>query len=381
MQLTGQDILVVDDNQTNLELLAQGLGMAGFQVRKANSGTRALDEAFATTPALILLDVRLPDIDGYEVCRQLKANERTRDVPVLFISGMEDETSRVQGFKAGGVDYIPKPFRWEEVLARVRTHLELRQAHLEQARMYERLMRLQRLESIGMLAGGIAHEINNPLSVILNYAELAMDELPPEGTAAGHIREIIAHGGRMAGIVRNLLLFAQQERQDRRPARLDEIVDSAIGLLRSSLQTDGIRIDLELPKDLPEVPCHQQQIQQVLVNLLRNARDALNERHPDSHQDKTIRITAERRSQSGRDLLRLTIENTGTPIPPDVLPRIFEPFFTTKPRGVGTGLGLAASHGIVVEHHGSLTVESNPGSPTRFHLDLPTGSVAEEDQP
>jgi signal transduction histidine kinase len=126
-----------------------------------------------------------------------------------------------------------------------------------------------------------------------------------------------------------------------------------------------------VPTDLPDLMCRSQQIQHVLMNLMTNARDALNERYPGPDPDKVLDISARLCTKEGRRLIRVNVEDHGTGVTPEVRERMFEPFFTTKPRDKGTGLGLAISHGIVKEHHGELTVESEPGVYTRIHLDLP----------
>ena len=129
------DILIVDDEIPNLKLLAEFLGHAGYQVRSTEKPQLAIDSALAKPPALILLDVRMPEMDGFEVCKRLKQDERTRDVPVIFISALQDVQDRIRGFEVGGVDFISKPIQKEEVLARVRTHTELRNMQLNLERM------------------------------------------------------------------------------------------------------------------------------------------------------------------------------------------------------------------------------------------------------
>jgi signal transduction histidine kinase len=137
------------------------------------------------------------------------------------------------------------------------------------------------------------------------------------------------------------------------------------------MRHDNIRIDVEKPEELPKVRCRSQQIQQVLMNLITNARDALNERYPKYDEDKVLRIALSSIERDGQVWVRTTVEDHGTGIAPEVRDRMFDPFYTTKGRDKGTGLGLAISHGIVMDHEGVLLVESEPGSYTRFHIDLP----------
>jgi len=233
------------------------------------------------------------------------------------------------------------------------------------------LRQSQKLESIGTLASGVAHEINNPLMGMINYAELITLNTEDE-ELTGYAEEIKAEGTRVAEIVRNLLSFARQERETHSPARLIDIVDWTLSLTQSVLRQDLIDLRIEVPRDLPKVKCRSQQIQQVLLNLLTNARDALNERYPGADPDKIIVVSGAAVEDSGRRWVRLTVEDHGVGIPSEIADRLFDPFFTTKPRDEGTGLGLSISYGIVREHGGRLTVETTPEGTTRFHVVLPT---------
>ncbi len=235
------------------------------------------------------------------------------------------------------------------------------------------LWHTQKMESIGTLAGGVAHEINNPINGIMNYAELIKDELEGKGMVAEEFStEIIHEAERVANLVRNLLQFSRQERQTHSPTPVGEIVGDTLPLIRTLMRHDQIELMVDVPADLPAIACHKQQIQQVVMNLLTNARDALNERYTGYDENKTIRISVREAAGS----IRITVEDRGAGIAEEVKEHIFEPFFTTKDRAYGaarhgTGLGLAISHGIVTDHHGRLTVETKLGEWTRFHVDLP----------
>ncbi len=231
----------------------------------------------------------------------------------------------------------------------------------------------QRLESIGTLASGVAHEINNPVCGIMNYAQIIAEKPGVDPSVVEFAREIEHAGERVASIVHNLLTFARQDKQVHSPVRLVDIVEGTLSLVRAVLRHDQIVLEVNVSPDLPAVDCCSQQIQQVLMNLLTNARDALNERYPGFHEDKRIQILAGQVERAGRNWVRLTVTDRGFGIPPEIRERIFDPFFTTKPRDKGTGLGLAISHGIVKEHQGVLHMETVMGQGTQFHLDLPVG--------
>jgi PAS domain S-box-containing protein len=229
----------------------------------------------------------------------------------------------------------------------------------------------QRLEAIGTLASGVAHEINNPVQSIMNYAQLIARRA--ESTEfATYAQEILHEAQRVAAIVKGLLSFARQEGEPYADVHIRDVVTSTLSLISALLRKESIRLDVELVDDMPAVRCHPQQIQQVLMNLIGNARDALNERYPGAHDDKRILVTGRFWRREGASFVRLTVEDHGVGIPPQVLDKIFDPFWTNKALGQAAGLGLSVSHGIVAEHGGAISVDSEPGRFTRFHVDLPS---------
>jgi len=235
------------------------------------------------------------------------------------------------------------------------------------------LRQSQRLESIGTLASGVAHEINNPLTGIINYAQLISDRIEDEKLKrfADGIKE---EGDRVAGIVRNLLSFSRQDKEHSSPARMIDIVNAALSLYTALLRRDQIELHIDVPEGLPKIGCRSQEIQQILINLLTNARDSLNLRFPDAHRDKRIAVFARVVKEDDREWIRLLVEDHGQGIPPELIDRVFDPFFTTKPRDQGTGLGLSISYGLVRDHGGRMNVESVPNGVTRFTVDLPIGT-------
>jgi C4-dicarboxylate-specific signal transduction histidine kinase len=179
----------------------------------------------------------------------------------------------------------------------------------------------------------------------------------------------VSEAGRVASIVRNLLTFARHESEGYGVASVRELIDDTLTLVSSSLRRDEINLALDVPRDLPPVACRAQQIQQVLMNLLTNARDALTQRYPGHHDDKVIELQAGTFERDGTAWVSIAVQDHGIGVPPDIADRIFDPFFTTKPRQQGTGLGLSVSHGIIADHGGALRLD--PASPmTRFVVEL-----------
>ena len=205
----------------------------------------------------------------------------------------------------------------------------------------------------------------------MNYAQLILDSLTAESPIRFHAEEILRETDRVANIVGSLLTFARQDKQAHSPAAIGDIVESPLRLVRTVLRRDQIILEVNIPPDLPRIKCRSQQIQQVVMNLITNARDALNERFPGADDDKRLVLRASEFERDGRRWIRMTVEDHGAGIPEAVRDRIFEPFFTTKLRDHGTGLGLSISHGIVQDHHGEMHFETEVGRGTRFNVDLP----------
>ncbi len=253
------------------------------------------------------------------------------------------------------------------------------EAELEVRSLEAQVRRKDRLESLGTMASGVAHEINNPIQGAMCYAELLHSDLEKGSAAKEHAAEIIHEVDRVAEIVRKLLRFARQEAEPKQLNRISDLVEDSVSLLRSLLRRESIQLDFDLPFDVPGVFCHGQQIQQVLMTLITNSRDALNMRYPEEHEDKRIRIEARGEEGENGSWVRITVEDHGTGIPPGIIDQVFDPFFTTKGRSAsgdiaGAGLGLSVAHGIIAEHGGQLSVESELGAYTRFHLRLPASS-------
>lgn len=259
----------------------------------------------------------------------------------------------------------------EELAGDLSFALQKRETEEQRIRGEALLRQAQRLESIGTLAGGVAHEINNPINGIMNYAQLIVDKLGPEQEVTEYAEEIVKETERVANIVKNLLAFARFDKQGHSPALISDIVDSTTSLIQTILKGDHISLEVDVPHDLPKIKCRSQQIQQVLMNLLTNARDALNEKYPQFDVNKKVSVSAQCFENAGRKWARITVEDNGPGIPDEMLGRVFDPFYTSKSPEKGTGLGLSISHGIVREHNGVLSVESETGQWTRFHMDLP----------
>lgn len=238
-------------------------------------------------------------------------------------------------------------------------------------RMQQQTLRTGQLAALGELAAGVAHEINNPVSGVINYAELLRNRLKGEGEAVELVERIIKEGDRIAAIVRQMLFFSRDNRGEM--ALLDpvDVLAGTLWFIGGHLHRDGIHLDVELAERLPPIRGQAQQLQQLLLNLLSNARYALNRRYPGADPAKRVRVSLDRATTAGREVIRLRVCDLGCGIPPELVPRVLQPFVTSKPSTEGTGLGLSICHEIVKQHGGTIWIESRLGDFTEVTVDLP----------
>jgi signal transduction histidine kinase len=421
-------ILVVDDTPANLEVVCETLSDAGYEVATAIDGDRALKRVQAYPPDLILLDVQMPGIDGFETCQRLKADPTTASIPIIFMTALSDADSKVKGFDLGAVDYITKPFQEQEVLARVKTHLQLRQltknleqrvaektANLEAAftqlqQSQLQLVQSEKMSALGNLVAGVAHEINNPLGFIAGNLEPAQDYIKDLFQLISLYQKELSHPSaslqavveamdleylqedlpklidsmqvgvdRIRTISTSLRIFSRIDSDRPVLFNIHEGINSTILILKHRLQSNDTRPAIAIIKeygDLPQIECYAGQLNQVFMNLLANAIDALDELNQSQNTQniKTnlnqIIIKTELTNEHKSALIR--IQDTGIGMTDEVKNRIFKHSFTTKEVGKGTGLGLAIAHSIIVDKHfGTLQVNSNIGQGTEFLITIP----------
>ena len=425
----GETILVVDDTPQNLTVLGELL-QPYYRVRTVNSGERVLRSAHGEPrPDLILLDVMMPGMDGYEVLRRLRADPVTEHIPVIFVTALSDELDEQHGFELGAADYIHKPIRGPIVLSRVRAQLDAKAARdmlrknnerlvtqvesgahaLENVQM--QLLQAEKMAGMGMLAAGIAHEVNNPvgfvgsnLSTLESYvqdlqnlidayaqAEASLGDSPAQSPSQAFaevqkLRQTVDYAflrqdltaliaeskegiDRVRRIVQDLKDFSRVDNREWQWADLHQGIDSTLNIIRNET-----KYHCTIEKhygSLPKIRCLPSQLNQVFMNLLVNAAHAIEGKG-------TITITTE---PVGADAVRVSIADTGKGIAPAVLPQIFEPFYTTKPVGKGTGLGLSLAAGIIERHHGTIEASSAPGQGSTFTVTLPLDGSGQDDAP
>ncbi|OKH55072.1 hybrid sensor histidine kinase/response regulator [Calothrix sp. HK-06] len=412
-------ILIVDDSPTNATLLLAILKSAGFDVVIANDAETAFKKVEEVLPSLILLDVMLPEIDGFEICSRLKETKSTHDIPVIFMTSLSRTEDKVRGFNLGAVDYITKPLQKEEVIARVNVHVKLRNLNkqletqsrelkstLEQLQESQlQLIQNEKMSTLGQLVAGVAHEINNPVGAISAnsvYAATYVRELvqhlqlhqqkATEAEIQNHAEEIeldfltedllnimnTMHesANRIKDISESFRVFCRNDTHEKVPFDIHEGIDSTLMILKYKLKANDKLPKIEVVKNyynIPHINCYPGPLNQVFMNLLVNAIDALR----DSCQHNTTKcknpqITIKTSLNFKKTHAVISIKDNGMGIPEEILEKIFRYAFTTKAVGKGTGLGLAIARQIIIEkHRGFLDVKSKHGEGAEFIIQLP----------
>ena len=368
-ETTRQDvvsILMVDDNPANLQVLTSMLKQSGWRPRPVTSGQLGLQAARKEPPDLVLLDVNMPEMNGYEVCEQLKADARLADIPVIFVSALGATMDKVRGFAVGGVDYITKPFQLDEVKARVTTHLELRRQRRELQASYDKLRESERMRD--SLVHMIVHDLRSPLTAISAYLELfgqaAKEKLGAEtqedvANALHATRNMIRM---INGILDVSKMEAQMMKLDLRECDLVRVVGQSLDDLESLVGSR--RLAFKPPAAPARVLADQEIISRIVQNFLANAL-----RFTPADGEIHVGLVAE------AEHVRVFVADTGPGIPPDFRESIFDKFFqiggSALPTNRSTGLGLAFCKMAVEAHGGRIGVDSELGKGSSFWFTLP----------
>lgn len=389
-----QTILIIDDNSANLAILTEYMELWGFDFMVADNGESGLRKAGkGGDPDLILLDVFMPVMDGFEVCRQLKSNPSTAEIPVIFLTADNDEADKVRGFETGAVDYITKPFHPKEVLARINRHLEIRTLQkqleaknaqleneiIERKKLQIKNLQLQKAESLGQMAGGIAHLFNNYLHVATGNLEMALENLPDDSLIRENLTETMKSVRRCSDVSGAMLTYLGQSFIKTESLDIVGFCRKHLPDLQSqSSANSGINIETDLIDTELIVSANANQMQQVLNHLIINACESIGDNKGRiSLTTKTISASYISKfhllpvdcKPSADTYVCLEVTDTGCGISKEDIHKLSDPFFTTK--FTGRGLGLAIISGIVKSWGGCIGVKSKVGHGSSFMVFLP----------
>jgi len=365
-------VLIVDDNVQNLQVLADILRGGNFKIAMVKDGFKALDFVSRKKPDLVLLDIMMPEIDGYEVCTRLKADKESRDIPVIFISALSDTENKIKGFGVGGVDYITKPFQRDEVYARVNAHLRLKRANEKLKTANEMLREANAAKD--KLFSVIAHDLRGPIGSLCQTVEI-MSEAPDDlkrDLQAELLKSLSISVKGVHYLLENLLYWAGSQSGQMPfhpgPVRLSDIVSPNIGLLDSIARSKNIRLISEIMPDSEGqetlIWADREMMEIVVRNLLSNAMKFT----PDSGN---ISISAVRKA----DEVEVSVRDTGVGIKAENIGRLFHLHDHFSTRGTrsekGSGLGLLLCKEFTEKNSGRIWVESTEGKGSDFRFTLP----------
>lgn len=377
------EILVVDDTHANLRLLTSLLGANGYKVRPASSGEIALRSVAAKLPDLILLDIRMPEMDGFEVCQRLKADENSRDIPVIFVSAMDDIRDKVRAFTVGGVDYVTKPFDPEEVLVRVSTHITMRRLQndlksqndklkllMQKQREQEYMMIEQsKMAAMGEMISAIAHQWRQPLNVLGLYIqdiELAYEN---SDINEAYIDKLVSNSMKQINFMSSTIDDFRSyftPNKEKVEFSITEQINKTIDLLRPQLKVHNIEIHLE--GEHCTILGFPNEFKQVVLNIINNSKDAIIELQKDNNELRGIIHIQGVKSDAD---YKIVLSDNGGGIDESNMEKIFEPYFTTKFPTSGTGIGLYMVKEIISRHYsGSVNVRNNSEG-AEFILTIP----------
>ncbi|NJO15933.1 MAG: response regulator [Thioploca sp.] len=360
-------LLVVDDMPDNIKILLKILTQLHFKVLAARDGQQGIKIADYVLPDLILLDIMMPEMDGFEVCRYLKSQARTQAIPIIFMTALDDVHSKIKGFECGAADYITKPFQHKEVIARVDTHIHLHQLQQQlQAQMKELEKRNKELDAF---AHTVAHDLKNPLNGVINLTEVLLETCPfdtlnPAVVKCKERLQVVTQAGyQMLNIIESMLLLAgvsKQETVTLQPLDMAKIIDQVVQSL-SSMLTE-YQAEIKLPPEWPLAKGYAPWVQEIWINYLTNGLKY-------GGNPPVLELGT---SPPENGMICFWVQDNGSGITETEQHRLFTPFTRLQEdRAHGHGLGLSIVQQIAEKLGGQVGVESAPGKGSLFFFTLP----------
>ena len=370
-------ILVVDDQPINVQLLRRKLEHDKLEVLTANNGLEALEQVKAHKPDLILLDLMMPDMDGMEVAQRLQASSETRSIPIIFVTARTTKESKLEGLNVGAVDYITKPIDLDETVARVQTQLHFAAINRENLELQRRLEESRRAATIGAVAQGIAHNLNNLLGVVIGYLDLiknGYDKPPVVKKNAQNLDDAIQ---RIVGIVRQLSTLVVKSRPELMRVAVPRLIDGGIRRFHSDYKLTA-PVEIDNPVGDMEIDTNIETFEEVLSKVLMNAWEAYHDAPPAGNRPISIHARVIERPR-GEKVLEMRVDDQGAGIADDIRDRMFEPFVSTK-RTVGVGMGLTVARHSLRSLGGEVTMAPRPGGGSSAILIHPVHDPRQKDR-
>ncbi|MGB2689264.1 MAG: response regulator [Desulfobacterales bacterium] len=371
-------ILVISNKNDDLNTMSAFLEdlIPDCLVIPVQSGIVGIESIKAESPEMVLLDLEIGEIDPYEVCRTLKTEENTKHIPILLMTDIQsDPKSYVKGLEAGAEGFIGKPIDKAGLAVQVNMVLRISALEKEKAELKKQLQQAQKMESIGTLAGGIAHEFNNVLFPIIGYTEMCMYDVPEDSKTRKNLAAVLKAADRAKDLIQQIQNFSTKGGQKRKPLKIQYIIKETLKLLRASLPAT-IDIHHDIDSTCKPVAADPSEIQQVLMNLCTNAYQVMEEKGGE------LEVTLQEVDLAPGDLpskidlspgcyLKLTVKDTGPGLDQTEVQHIFDPQYRTSDRNVGAGMGLNIVHEIIRSYKGMTCISSDPDRGTTIDVYLP----------
>lgn len=365
-------VLVVDDQPVNVKLLQRKLERAGMVVLTAFRGEQAIEIAQQQKPDIILLDIMMPEVDGFEVCRRLKEKSKTKDIPVIFITAKTSREGKLKGLGTGAADYITKPIDLDETIARVNTQLHIQENHRKNLELQGRLADIRKQAAVGHVVEGIAHNLNNLLGVIVGYLDLMRNSLDSPDQLQRSSNQLEKGVKRMVEIVRQLTMVAEFDHVKKTTHSLEAILENAVLRFNNESKIEG---PVELLMHGPDIDfeTNAEMIESVIIRLLTNAWESY-ERLPEIPEKRRLTIESGMGTYLDAPCLHIRVHDEGCGIPNDMIESVFDPFVTTEP-AVGRGMGLTISRHSLRTLGGDIMVENRETGGTTALIIHPLGNT------
>jgi two-component system sensor histidine kinase/response regulator len=344
-------ILIVEDNVDTVDLLRKRLRADGYDTAEAYDGEEGLEKFAEYEPDLVVLDIMMPKLDGFEVCKRLKEDESTRYTPVIILTAKGDVDSTVKGLDIGGDDYLAKPFDYKELVARIRSLLSIKEER-------KKLLEAEKTEALEKMMDQVAHEIRNPLVTIGGFARRISESLSENDPNRKYLELIVQNVEILEHMIKKLIELKTTVISYREPADINEIIAEVIEEFKPAIEENHVDIKTELMKNLPDISVDREQIKTAITHLIENAIEAMR------NKQRILRIG----SRVSEGYIEINVSDTGVGIPKDKLKNILDPFFTSK---IHAGLGLTYALKIIQAHRGTISVESEIGKGSTLTIRLP----------